>query len=148
MKKQAITVIAVAMFFATLAVASVQAQNAGNISVTIPFDFTVSGKTLPAGDYDLRRTIEGPRVVLQIRGREKDLSVYLPQTNPLQGNEIQAESKLIFNKYADQYFLSQVWISGRSSGVELPKTSRERLLQREMAQGGKPETINVAIRSK
>ena len=74
MKKQAITVIAVAMFFATLAVASVQAQNAGNISVTIPFDFTVSGKTLPAGDYDLRRTIEGPRVVLQIRGREKDLS--------------------------------------------------------------------------
>ena len=148
MKKQAITVIAVAMFFATLAVASVQAQNAGNISVTIPFDFTVSGKTLPAGDYDLRRTIEGPRVVLQIRGRAKDLSVYLPQTNPVQGNEIQAESKLIFNKYADQYFLSQVWISGRSSGAELPKTSRERLLQREMAQGGKPETINVAIRSK
>ena len=148
MKKQAITVIAMAMFFATLAVASIQAQNAGNMSVTIPFDFTVSGKTLPAGDYYLRRTIEGPRVVLQIRGREKDQSVYLPQTHPVEGNEIQADSKLIFNKYADQYFLSQVWISGHSSGAELAKTSQERLLQREMAKGGKPETINVAIRSK
>ena len=148
MKKQVITIMVVAVFCATLAVSSIQAQNAGNMSVTIPFDFAVSGKTLPAGDYYLQRSTEGAQVVTQLRSRDKDEGVYLPQTHPVQGNGIQADSKLVFNKYGDQYFLSQVWISGRSSGAEVAKTSRERLLQHEMAKGRKPENINVAIRSK
>jgi len=148
MKKQVITIMVVAVFCATLAVSSIQAQNAGNMSVNIPFDFAVSGKTLPAGTYYLQRSTEGAQVVTQLRSRDKDEGVYLPQTHPVQGNGIQADSKLVFNKYGDQYFLSQVWISGRSSGAEVAKTSRERLLQREMAKGRKPENINVAIRSK
>jgi hypothetical protein len=148
MKKQVITIMVVAVFCATLAVSSIEAQNAGNMSVTIPFDFAVGGKTLPAGEYFLQRSSDGARVVTRIRSKDKDEGVYLPQPHPVQGTEIQAESKLVFNKYGDQYFLSQVWISGRSSGDELGKTSRERLLQREMAKGRKPENINVAIRSK
>ena len=147
MKKQVITVMAVAMFFAALAVASVRSQDAGTISVNIPFDFAVSGKTLSAGQYYLQQSTNG--VVTQIRRRDKTQGVYLPQTYPVQGSEIQAESKLVFNKYGNQYFLSQVWISGRAVGKELPKTSKERLLQSEMAkQRSKPETINVAVGSK
>ena len=114
----------------------------------IPFDFAVSGKTLPAGDYYLQRSTEGAQVVTQLRSRDKDNGVYLRQTHPVQGNEIQADSKLVFNKYGNQYFLSQVWISGRSSGAELTRSTRERLLQHEMAKGRKPENINLAIRSK
>ncbi len=149
MKKQVITVMAVAMFFAALAVASVRSQDAGTISVNIPFDFAVSGKTLSAGQYYLQQSTDGARVVTQIRRRDKTQGVYLPQTYPVQGSEIQAESKLVFNKYGNQYFLSQVWISGRAVGKELPKTSKERLLQSEMAkQRSKPETINVAVGSK
>src|SRR5437667_6954154 len=131
MKKQVSTVMAVAMFFAALAVASVRSQDAGTISVNIPFDFAVSGKTLSAGQYYLQQSTNG--VVTQIRRRDKTQGVYLPQTYPVQGSEIQAESKLVFNRYGNQYFLSQVWISGRAVGKELPKTSKERLFQSEMA---------------
>src|SRR5437660_7368329 len=109
MKKQVITVMAVAMFFAALAVASVRSQDAGTISVNIPFDFAVSGKTLSAGQYYLQQSTDGARVVTQIRRRDETQGVYLPQTYPVQ--------------------------------EELPKTSKERLLQSEMAkQRSKPET--------
>ncbi len=135
--------IAVTIFFATVAVASVRAQDAGNVAVTIPFDFAVSSKTLPAGKYYVRRSIEGPRVVIQIRGKDDTQSIYLP-IHPVQGSDIQSESKLVFNKYGDQYFLSQLWIAGRSNGEELGRTSRERSLQREMARRTtKPEAIAV-----
>ena len=147
MKKQLITTVAVALFLATLTVASVRAQNAGNMAVTIPFDFAVSSKTLPAGEYYVRRTIEGPRIVMRISTKDNAQSVYF-STRPAQGRDIQAESKLVFNKYGDQYFLSQVWISGRSYGDELVKNRRERLLQREMAKSkAKVEAIAIAGRS-
>lgn len=149
MKKQVMTVMVVAMFFAMLAVASVQAQGAGTMSVTIPFDFAVAGKTLPAGKYYLQRSTEGARVVTQIRSRDKTDGVYLPETHPVQGSEIQAESKLVFNKYGDQYFLSQVWISGNKTGSELFKSRKERALVQQLAQRAvKPETIAVADRAK
>ena len=147
MKKQVITMMAVVVFFATLAVTSAQAQNAGNMSVSIPFDFAVAGKTLPAGDYNVRRSIEGNRELTAIRNQDKTEAVYLPQTHPLQTNEVQSQSKLVFNKYGNQYFLSQVWISGRTVGQELSRTAKERDLQRDMA-GAHHKAESVAIAGK
>ena len=143
MKKQVITMIALTMFLVTLSVTSVRAQNAGTMSVNIPFDFAVANKTLPAGEYYVRRSIEGARVVLHIRRSDSSQSIYLP-VHAVNETGIQAESKLVFNKYGDQYFLSRLWISGRSSGEELARTSRERRLQSEMAKRStKPETIAI-----
>lgn len=147
MKKQMITLMAVAVFVMTLTVVSVHAQNAGNLAVTIPFEFTAAGKTLPAGDYFVRRSLDGARVVMRIESKGGSLSIYLP-THVARSAEIQPDSKLVFNKYGGQLFLSQVWAAGRSTGEELNKTSRERTLQREIAgRGGKPETITIAAKS-
>jgi frataxin-like iron-binding protein CyaY len=148
MKKQLITIMAAVAFLATLAVTSVQAQNAGSMSVSIPFDFAVSGKRLPAGEYYVQRSANGTRVVTTIRNRDKTEAIYLPQTHSVQTNEIPAESKLVFNKYGSQFFLSQVWIAGRTVGQELTKTSKERILEREIAgTGRKPASVAVAARS-
>lgn len=145
MKKQVLTIVAVISCLATLVVTPVQAQNAGNMSVSIPFDFAVSGKTLPAGEYYVQRSTEGTRVVTTIRNRDNTKAVYLPQTHPVQANEIQSESKLVFNKYGNQFFLSQVWTSGRSAGEELAKTARERGLKQEIAKSHqKPESVVIA----
>jgi hypothetical protein len=136
-------------FFAALAVTSVHAQGS-TMSVTIPFDFAVAGKTLPAGEYYFQRSMDNSRVVTQIRSREKTLSIYVPQTHPVQDLEVQrdSKSKLVFNKYGDRFFLSQVWIFGRSIGEELPKTATERHLQREMAgRAGKAEKITLAAKT-
>ncbi len=38
--------------------------------------------------------------------------------------------KLVFNAYNGEYFLSQVWMSGQNSGVELHKSKTERELEK------------------
>jgi frataxin-like iron-binding protein CyaY len=147
MKKKMITFLAVAMFAMTLAVASVHAQNAGSLSVTVPFQFAAAGKTLPAGDYYVHRTLDGARVIVRIESKDGSISVYT-QTHGVQTRQIQDESKLVFNKYGEQFYLSQVWAAGRSTGEELTRTSQERVLRHETAKFGKPETIMIAAKSK
>jgi hypothetical protein len=146
MKKQMITLMAVAMFTATLVVMSAQAQNAGNIAVTIPFEFAAGGKILPAGDYYVRRSLDGARVVMRIESKDGSMSIYLPN-HVAQSTKIQAESKVIFTKYGKDLFLSQVWAAGSSTGAELNRTNRERLLQRETA-GAQRQTESVTIAAK
>ena len=147
MKKHLITLMA-AVFIGALTVVSAHAQGM-TMTVTIPFDFGVGDKTFPAGEYYLLRSIDGQRVVTQIRSRDKTMSMYLPLTHPVQDLNVQldSKSKLVFNKYGDQFFLSQVWVLERRIGEELPKTARERGLQRDIARrAGKPETITIAAK--
>jgi hypothetical protein len=147
MKTRMISIAIVAMFVATLAAASVRAQNAGDLAVTIPFEFAVAGKTMPAGDYYVRRSIDGSRAVIRIQSKMGSASVYL-STHPVQSSNIPNDSKLVFNKYGGQLFLSQLWVAGRSTGEELNKMGRERALQQEIAQhSAKPETVSIAVRS-
>jgi len=147
MKKHMISVMAVAVVVVALAVTSAQAQNAGNFTVTIPFDFVAAGTGLPAGDYSVQRSFEGGHIVMKTRTKNDTKSV-LALTHSVEGRSIQNESKLVFNKYGNQMFLSQVWIASRSTGEEMLKTNRERNLQKEIAKrSAKPETITIAGRS-
>lgn len=147
MKKQMITLMAVAMFATTLTVMSAQAQNAGNIAVTIPFEFIAGGKTLPAGDYYVRRSLDRARVVMRIENKDGSMSIYLPN-HVAQTTEIQAESKLVFTRYGRESFLSQVWAAGRKTGEELNRTDRERLLERDMARAQlKAQRVSIAAKS-
>jgi len=147
MKKHMISVVAVAVFVVALAVMSVQAQNAGHLKVTIPFDFVAAGTALPAADYSVQWSFEGGHIVMKIRSKNDTKSIFA-LTRSVEGRSIQNESKLVFNKYGNQMFLSQVWIASRSTGAEMLKTNRERNLQKEIAKrSAKPETITIAGRS-
>jgi hypothetical protein len=144
MKKQMMTTMAAAVFFATLSIASVHAQNAGTVSVSIPFEFSAANKTLPAGDYYVRRSIQGAKVDMEIISKDRSQTVLLT-IHPVHGIDRQTQSKLVFNRYGDQYFLSQLWIAGRSNGEESAKTSRERSLRSEMAARAiKSESVTIA----
>ena len=55
MKQKTLTTAAMLGLFLTLAVASVQAQSANRIKVTIPFNFTAGGAKLKAGNYIVER---------------------------------------------------------------------------------------------
>lgn len=146
MKSRMISMVAVAMFVTTLAVASVRAQTAREVAVAIPFDFCAGGKTLPAGDYYVRFNLDGAPV-MRIESRSSSASIHL-LTHSVQSNRIQDGSKLVFTKYGEQLFLSQAWSAGRSTGEELIKTNRERGLQQEIARRrANPETVSVAFRS-
>lgn len=145
MRKQTLRAIALLSLLLSLAALSARAQSTSSVVITIPFDFKVAGKTLPAGDYIVRRSTQASAEGLLIRRTNSRASAFI-LTKPVQAGAKQEDSKLVFNRYGNQYFLSQVWTSGRSFGRELFKSRQERSLEREMARNGaEPQTVAVIV---
>jgi len=127
-----------------LSALSANAQKGGSFVVKVPFAFTVSGKTLPAGQYVFARSAKASSEVIMIRSKERGAYV---QTKQVQSQDIQEKTKVMFKRYGDQYFLFQIWISGRNIGRELFKSTQEQQSERELAQHAiKPDTIAIVVR--
>jgi hypothetical protein len=66
-------------------------------------------------------------------------------TEPVVGRVMPKRDELIFNRYGDSYFLSEVFTAGEQTGEELYPSKSERELRREMARNDTaPETVTVA----
>lgn len=129
-----------------LVVVSVQAQDPGSaIRVSIPFDFTVEGRTLPAGDYEVRRISDEPTgLLIQNVRRRRDEAMF--QTEPRDERRVPNHSLLVFHRYGDSYFLSEVMTAGQETAEDLRPTRAERTLRSEMAKNNvEPETVTVAM---
>jgi hypothetical protein len=105
-----------------LAAASVFAQNPHKCNVNVPFGFHVGDTMLPAGRYALDTDI-APNVV-RVKSDDMGKSILI-LTHGVGRNSGETQSRLIFNRYGDQYFLSQVWTPAGEAGRELRKTKRE-----------------------
>ncbi|HKN76524.1 MAG TPA: hypothetical protein VJW94_15195 [Candidatus Acidoferrum sp.] len=122
MKTRALVMAAVMALTAMATTRVAQAQ--GTMRVNVPFDFAAGNKTLPAGEYSVKISPTDSRVLL-IQSEDTTASMFIG-TNAVVANEPQTESKLIFNRYGDHYFLSQVWNEGEPRGRQLMKTAREK----------------------
>lgn len=141
MKKQVLRVVVTLSVIVTLAVAGFAALH-NKVKASVPFAFTVNGKTLPAGQYTVAPSNNGN--VLTISNAETKQGVVVIA----QVCEVGADSKpqLIFNRYGNQYFLAK--IVGQTSGNELMKSKAERAAARagrdHLAQHDQaPEIITV-----
>jgi hypothetical protein len=150
MRKQILK--AATMFVGIIALAFVSAlaasaQNQRSIVVNIPFDFAVKGKTLPAGEYILSRGSTADKSGLMMQRRDSKANAIV-LTMSIQSRDNQEESRLVFNRYGEHYFLSQVWTAGDSEGRELFKSNQERSLETELAKNNaKPEMITLIVRA-
>ena len=127
-------------------VGSTRAQERGtSIRVQIPFDFTVKGKTLPAGQYEIRRLMDEP-IGLLLRNMDDKHDEVVFETKPKIERSTPGKDELIFTRYGDSYFLSEVVTAGEQTGEEVNPSHAERALRREMMarNGGEPETVTVA----
>ncbi len=106
---------------AVLAPMHLAAQSA-TITVTVPFDFTMGSKALPAADY--RVTISGNVVHLDTEAGDAHM-VSVGIAVGMDGKYVQP--KLVFKQYGDRFVLSQIW-NGGDRGNELPKSAIEREL--------------------
>jgi hypothetical protein len=132
MKTRALVMAGMMALTATASTRVAQAQEL--LVVNIPFDFVAGNIPLPAGEYSIR--VSAPERTLFLIDRKDAAASTFINTNSVATTEIQTESKLIFNRYGDRYFLSQVWTAGNSRGRQLLKSAREK----EMAQIAKIET--------
>jgi hypothetical protein len=136
------------VLFASLLVVSASARTSRSLVVQIPFDFQIAGKTLPAGQYIVERSTQASAEGLSLRSVDKNVGVFV-LTSTLDGNERQSASRLVFNRYQDKYFLSQLWTSGETAGRALIKSEKERTAEKELAKNGaRPERVAIIITQK
>ncbi len=56
-----------------------------------------------------------------------------------------SKAEIVFHRYGDSYFLSEVFAGGDETGRELHPSRQERILRREMASNKtEPETVALA----
>lgn len=122
------------MFFATaLALLVTTAASAQTIKLkaTVPFSFIVNRATMPAGEYAVESVDDQGRVLLigDLNSKAKRLVV----SNSCDSVAKATDTKLIFHRYGNRYFLSQVWVRGNSLGHEIPASAREKEVARDFS---------------
>lgn len=94
-----------------------------SVKATVPFNFTVGDQTLPSGTYTIGSRTTSPDV-LAMRNWDKKVNILsMGQTN--QGNPGH-DNTLVFHKYGNQYFLSEIRSEGTSINIHFPATKAEK----------------------
>jgi hypothetical protein len=119
-------------FCLVLTASSALGQSEPQTVVNIPFNFVVGDKTLPAGEYVIRRNKRDSDTTWVVEQKGNGANAVL-MTRPAYAKDTQEENKLVFNRYTDVYFLSAIWTTGSKTGREVQMSNRERAMDKAIA---------------
>jgi len=118
-----------------LAVGSAFAQSR-TTTFKIPFGFIAGPTALPAGEYHISN---GPvQGTLVLRGDDRHRIFVL--ANNVELPNASRQTKVVFHRYGNRYFLSQLWIEGSNLGREL-RVGRQ---EQEVAEQNSSNTMELA----
>jgi hypothetical protein len=127
---------------AVVLAAPVSAQTVA-LRASVPFDFVVGGRTMPAGDYVLSTV--GDFGLLRVQNEATGIMPAFTATNagdgPLDGDKV----FLTFHRYGGDYFLAEIWNGSAAAGrsIRMSRTEREKA---KSASLNKPEIVMVLAR--
>jgi hypothetical protein len=116
MKKSYATIALAVICIFGLGISS-RAQDADGIDVTVPFDFVVAGKALPAGNYHIARFLDDPHSGVVLRSGAKT-AVVLPTT--VEGASVR-EAVVTFQHTGEKYFLGKIETPGTVYTIATPR---------------------------
>lgn len=120
----------VALALAT-AVVSANAQSSAKIVVaSVPFEFSVGYKAMPAGEYSLR-TLATAGDGLLIQSTDGKISA-LRLTDATERIRDKSHARLVFHRYGERYFLAEVWTGADNTGHQLRKSQEEGAIEKEL----------------
>lgn len=93
----------------------------GPLKATIPFDFTVGGTRMTAGEYTIALDKPGTAWIIR-EDRRASCGVV---TMGVSARQMPESGKLVFHNYRGTFFLSQIWSPGNTYGRELHKSKLE-----------------------
>ena len=108
-----------------------RAQVVDVIVADIPFGFTVRD-TAPSGEYAIKRIDSVNPGTMQISNADGTQRLVFLVSNA-EALKPPNQTKLIFDRVGDEYFLSEIFEIGNTSGVELKKSRVEQKLEKEGA---------------
>src|SRR5262249_25474545 len=110
---------------------------------TIPFDFRVGNVTLSAGEYTIERVSPEHVELLALRDSNGQHRAIINgiRLEPVENN---GHARLLFTRYNDRYFLSQIWPSDSEAGASVPKTRLERELAGNRTHRAQTKIVEMA----
>ena len=135
-----ITTIAL-LAIANFALAGTSFAQSNGVQAKVPFDFTVGKNLLPAGTYTVKSESNG---LLVIKNHDKPLTV-LTIAQP-DGNKSPNGGKMIFHKYGDQYFLSEILCNSADMNFSVRPSKAEKRVQLQYAMVHPSSEVFIAAR--
>ena len=111
------------------------------VRATVPFDFTVGDKLLPAGNYQITNPSTG---IIEVQNR--DTLAAILTTTSYDSHESRSGGKLVFAKYGNQYFLSEVLCEQADISVSVPPSKSEKRARTQEAALHNPSQVFVAAK--
>ena len=122
MKRKSLNIIAgLGLLLVVTATSAMAQQTLETTKVEIPFAFTVGKDRLPAGKYIVSKNGSS----LLIRNTSGKGAVVVLPFRRIGDQREWAKSRLVFNRYYGEYFLSQIWLPGDRFGRELKTGGKE-----------------------
>ena len=127
---------------AVVLAAPVSAQTV-TLTASVPFDFVVGGRTMPAGDYELGTL--GDVGILRVQNAVAGIKPAFTMTNAAAGPLESGKVFLTFHRYGGDYFLAEIWDGSTAAGrsIRMSRTEREKA---KSASLNKPEIVMVLAR--
>jgi len=139
MKRQAISFVSL---LSLLLVAGSAIAQTVHVRADIPFSFAVGSKTYSAGTYSIGTVGDHDNKVLLLQSGDGTSMMVI--SNAAERFTPADKTKLVFSRYGNQYFLSQVWLNGATRGHQLPKSNREKEVAKAMASLAREQVEVVA----
>ena len=111
------------LIIGALAICCVSAQIQPVAIANIPFAFVVADHEMPAGNYTV--SFDHHELYILLRGEGKGTAAFA-LTKATKNLKPSPQGKLVFKRYGDRYFLSQIWAAGNPRGRALQASRLER----------------------
>ena len=128
--------------FLIMAVVSVQAQTLSG-EVKIPFDFYAGTEKMQAGTYVVKRMSDNALGIRRVDGKKIAL-INAPLT--IGARDSKSGQRVVFNRYGEEFFISQVWLT-EDSGRQVIPTKQELRVAKEHREIGvlMPQRTEIAM---
>ena len=118
------------------AVATANGQSQHRVIASVPFEFIVGDKTLAAADY--RIDTVGEALAISSANAKNSVIRLANELTP----EGRKSARLVFHRYGNTYFLSDVWEGGDRIGRRLVQSQQERAMKSELSRRATNKTVS------
>jgi hypothetical protein len=113
----------------------------GNAQYGSPINFNVGAQRFLAGQYDLKPLLQHTITLRTQQGRALTNITNIS----VESRETPSATTLIFTRYGEHYFLSQIWVAGDNIGREITKSPAEVEIAKVVGSAGELIALNISL---
>ena len=138
-----LSIATVIVLWATAVAIPANAKAHSTLTLNVPFQFTVGDRLLLPGTYSFEQLLDSAPGLNIIAISSTDGGTYQAAvTTTTRATAVPRASRLVFKRYGNTFFLSQVWTKGKLVGLLLyPSRGEARLAEQQAAN----EEVSVPV---